>query len=431
MQSEVGPSPHSLKQLAADTKGTAVGIREKSPVIHEAFRLLVGRSGHMTYETWVGNMSTRPRSHEAGRAPSPAPPRPRWSWHRTTAASLEVRPFDGVDRCYYDWGRGGNPSVRRGHHTRGYSRSLESLESLWASTNEPFRLVWVASGVPRQMRAKLEKYARERQFTLIVTSRYLTPNQARNVGLSAVDTEWVAFVDNDVIYEFGWLEKLLACSVETQAAVVGPLYCIGEPSRNRIHMAGGQSRIVETAEGRDLSETHYFHERDLAEVGNQLTRTKVELVEFHCMLVKMSVLQRTGPLDEGLTALCEHNDICMKVQALGEEVWFEPAARVTYLPTVETLADYLCFCYRWRDSASRATIKHFWASWNLTSNSPAALELMRFTTEHRKLGQPRPKRVNAACSARIAAAVGQIGRLAARPPRSVVIGKADQHRAIA
>jgi hypothetical protein len=171
----------------------------------------------------------------------------------------------------------------------GYSRSLESLESLWASTNEPFRLVWVASGVPRHIRAQLERCARERQFTLILTSRYISPNQARNVGLGSVDTEWVVFVDNDVIFEFGWLEKLLACADATEAAVVGPLYCIGPPSRNRIHMAGGKSRVVENDGRRDLSETHYFHERDLAEVGSQLQRMKTELVEFHCMREKVRI----------------------------------------------------------------------------------------------------------------------------------------------
>lgn len=537
----LGPSPHSIEQLATDPKGTAIGVGQEAPTIHQAIGLpgpqgsrhpvlvealviepacnegmLFERSGHMTYETWIGlvvivkeedtvGATSRRAQISSGRASGAAT--------RVDQANVDPHP-EGVDKPFddavpgivrhhhlegigiillsegaelyrqqvrpairrYDHAhvrRGGGrhrhpqilegtgvatrssgdlstprhstgwiPAVTIGHvgQTRvsivvtvreGYSRSLESLESLWASTNEPFRLVWVASGLPRQMRAQLEQYARERQFTLIRTSRYLSPNLARNVGLSLVDTEWVVFIDNDVIFEFGWLEKLLACANETQAAVVGPLYCIGPPSRNRIHMAGGLSRIVDNAGGRDLSETHYFHERDLADVGSQLQRMKTELVEFHCMLVRRSVLRRTGPLDEGLTALCEHNDICMKVQALDEEVWFEPAARVTYVPTVKTLADYLCFCYRWRDSASRATIKHFWASWNLTSNSPAALELMRFATEHRALGQPRPKRVNAAYSAHLAVAVGQIGRVAARRPRIVVMGTADQRRAIA
>ena len=52
----------------------------------------------------------------------------------------------------------------------GYSRSLKSLENLRANTNEPFRLVCVASDLARQMRAQLEQYAWERRFMLISAS---------------------------------------------------------------------------------------------------------------------------------------------------------------------------------------------------------------------------------------------------------------------
>ncbi len=302
----------------------------------------------------------------------------------------------------------------------GYSRSLESLRSLLASTPEPFRLVWVASGAPGPLRRELERAARERGFMLVTTSRYLSPNEARNVGLQYVDTEFVVLSDNDVIFEPGWLTSLLATADETGAALVGPLYCVGRPSRGRVHMAGGASRIVETAQGREFFEDHYFHERDLVDVAGLLTRGPTGLIEFHCMLARTSVLERLGPLDEGLISLCEHNDLCMRVRQLGEEVWFEPSARVTYVPTIKSVADYLCFCYRWRDRASRATIDHFWQSWDITPTSPMRMELMRFTREHRALGQPRPRRINAAISARVAAAFGELGRPLRRPPRVVV-----------
>jgi hypothetical protein len=58
----------------------------------------------------------------------------------------------------------------------------------------------------------------------------------------------VAFIDNDVIPERGWLEALRRCMDETGAWIVGPLYCEGEPDAAVAHMAGGEAHFEESAD---------------------------------------------------------------------------------------------------------------------------------------------------------------------------------------
>jgi GT2 family glycosyltransferase len=295
-----------------------------------------------------------------------------------------------------------------------YSRSLQSLASLYEQTSEPFHLVWVDARCPRSLRRRLKLEAAERSFTLISTNRYLSPNEARNIGLRHVDTQFVVFTDNDVIFDPGWLTALLACADATDAAIVGPIYCIAGVEKARVHMAGGDNRIVGSDSGLDLYERHNYAGLPLTDVLPELVRAPTELVEFHCMLVRCAVLVEIAPLDEQLISLCEHNDICLKVMRLGRGIWLEPAARVTYAPTVRTVADYLFFCYRWRDAAARATLDHFWRSWSLAP-SPKQRELFRDNRILRWHGQPRPRRVNNRITAPVVARLAHLLSLMSRP----------------
>src|SRR5688572_14062824 len=121
-----------------------------------------------------------------------------------------------------------------------FSCAPESLESIYRETDVPFELVYVDGGSPPRIRRYLDAQARSRGFQLVRTDCYLSPNEARNLGLRDVDTEYVVFIDNDVVVTPGWLGKMVECADETSAGVVGPLTCIGRPEHEIIHLAGGR-----------------------------------------------------------------------------------------------------------------------------------------------------------------------------------------------
>lgn len=254
-----------------------------------------------------------------------------------------------------------------------FGHTRASLESLLAGTAPPYTLIYVDGGAPAEERGYLERMAVANGFRLIRSDFYLTPNQARNVGLRGVTTPYVAFVDNDVEVTPGWLESLVACADETDAAIVTPLICQGTPVHETIHFAGGTCGVREEAEDgqvrRHIVEDVYLQGCKVADERPRLVRSPTQLAEFHCMLVRTSVLERLGPLDEKLLSTKEHVDLCMSVQRMGGTIWLEPASLVTYVfGTSLRVRDMPYFMLRWSDAWERASLEHLRAKWELSDD---------------------------------------------------------------
>jgi GT2 family glycosyltransferase len=261
-----------------------------------------------------------------------------------------------------------------------------ALEAVYATTRKPFHLIYVDGGSPAKIRRYLADEARARGFQLIRTDRYLTPNQARNLALPHVTTPYVAFIDNDVIPERGWLEALRRCMDETGAWIVGPLYCEGEPDAAVIHMAGGEAHFEESAGRRRFFERHRLAGHSIAEAHEVARREECELVEFHCMLVRRDVFDRLGPLDEGLMALAEHVDLCLLVRQHGGRVYYEPQAVVTYVFTGRFgLTDMHFYQHRWSEAWTAATIDRFAAKWDVDPSDPSVTAFLQFARNQRHM----------------------------------------------
>jgi Glycosyl transferase family 2 len=169
-----------------------------------------------------------------------------------------------------------------------------ALESIFAHTEVPYNLVYVDGGSPAPVRRYLTLRARQRGFRLLRTEHHLSPMEARALALPHVDTEYVCFIDNDVLVTPGWLARLVRCADETEAWAVGPLYCNENPALGRIHMAGGQAHVVEEDGRRSFFEEHRFPRRFITEVRSHLRREPTELVEFHCKLLRTELFDKFG-----------------------------------------------------------------------------------------------------------------------------------------
>lgn len=199
-------------------------------------------------------------------------------------------------------------------------------------------------------------------------------------------TRYVVFIDNDAVPAPGWLDKLVECAETTGAWIVGPLYFIGEPERQEIHMAAGDARIEERPGGRRFVERHRFAGKRPAEVRAHLVRQPCEQVEFHCMLVRAEVFERLGPLDEELRSVAEHSDLCMLVRRHGGDVYFEPDSIVTYVTSGRFgLSDYAYFFRRWSEAWTEASIERFREKWDLPVGEAGMKAIARWNEEHRHI----------------------------------------------
>ncbi|MBW4661786.1 MAG: glycosyltransferase [Drouetiella hepatica Uher 2000/2452] len=287
----------------------------------------------------------------------------------------------------------------------------ESLESLYQNTHHPFSLIYVDNNSPVDLQDYLKTAAKEKGFQLLRSDRFLSPNQARNLGLNQANqqtpSKYIVFVDNDVIFAPGWLTALVNCAEETAATVVGSLVCQYRPVHTIVHCAGGEymptedlakfiqgvPSVPQTADIKgkwQVSEKTYFQNRSVAEVQDQLKRQPTGFVEFHSMLVRQDIFEQIGLLDEGFSCTKEYLDFCMLIARAGGTIYLEPASVVTFLthPPAPSLkwSDLPYFMVRWSDAWERQSLLHFQKKWDLVENT-------YFVKRLQKLGRRRREEV--------------------------------------
>lgn len=265
-----------------------------------------------------------------------------------------------------------------------FSCARQSLESIYEHTNTPFNLVYVDGNSPAKVQRYLQEQAKEKNFQLIRTDFYLYPNQARNLGLAAVQTKYLVFIDNDVIVSPGWLDALVQCAEETNATVVGPLMCQYEPLHEEVHFAGGESHIWVDKTGRQrIREKMYQQGQPVARLRSQLQRCQTELAEFHCVLVRTAIFETLGALDAKMLNTKEHLDFCMSVSQVGGTVYFEPNCVVTYVPGPPLeWTDLHYYMLRWSNAWTLASLHHLRDKWSLAEDG-------YFQSKYKKLGWRR------------------------------------------
>lgn len=275
-----------------------------------------------------------------------------------------------------------------------FSFARRSLLNIYENTNIPFELIYIDAGSPAPLQTFLREESKKRGFRMLSADRYLSPNRARNLGWRNVKTQYTVFIDNDALVTPGWLEALVRCADETGAWVVGPLYLIGELEKQTIHMAGGTLHFKQHEGKRILYDEQNLFETKLDQVRDRLERRAWDYVEFHCMLLRTDILQRLGPLDEGLLSLHEHIDVCMAVRRAGGSIYIEPRAITSYVPTPPyEWSDVPYFMLRWSEVWNLATVRHFNKKWDVSAlrwfgekSIPESEEtIIRFARGHRRL----------------------------------------------
>jgi glycosyltransferase involved in cell wall biosynthesis len=250
-----------------------------------------------------------------------------------------------------------------------FSVAPRAIRHLYDETHVPFRFLYIDGGSPRSVRKALDELQQSLRFPLLRTPHFLTPNQARAIGLREVTTPYVVFIDNDCLVQPGWLNALIDAAEETGAWVVGPLYAEGDPTPERVHVAGGFITIEGEPGQRRFHDTLRLADLAWSSLPESLTREQCDFVEFHCMLARADALRGVGGLDQQLLSSREHLDVCLRVTDAGGEVWFEPRAVVNFgFPPELRPTDLPYFLWRWSERAIHLTVEHFRAKYGLDAD---------------------------------------------------------------
>jgi GT2 family glycosyltransferase len=264
------------------------------------------------------------------------------------------------------------------------SLTERSLESVLSDRSEPFDLIYVDGGSSEELRRYLQTKSQAAQFLLLQRPEWLWPNVARNLAMTHVKTEYVVFIDNDVLVEQGWLQRMVQAADETGAALVGPLYLwsngVDEP---RIHMAGGVLNFERTKDGLEIFERHNLINERL-EVRSKLVRSPCDYLEYHCMMARTDFLTTVGGLDEQITCVHEHIDLALEARKRNLPIVMEPTAGVDYLAFIPlALSDVAFYQWRWSQEAVTSSLSAFCRKWQSNENGLSLKDVRNFTVKHR------------------------------------------------
>jgi hypothetical protein len=185
------------------------------------------------------------------------------------------------------------------------------------------------------------------------------PSAARNLVIDRVDTDYVALVENDVLFTPGWLETLIEACEVTPADVASPIIYEGRGTSQ--HFDQGLGTIVE-------SESHpgKYEVKPLDVRRNEVSvRTIVEFVEQHCLVFRMSAFEGMGHFAELNTR--DDVDLGLALRNGGCVAVLEPDAKVHFVgPTGKVNDDELPFYeFRWDLEGARRSREEIQERWNL------------------------------------------------------------------
>jgi mycofactocin glycosyltransferase len=166
------------------------------------------------------------------------------------------------------------------------------------------------------------------------------PAAARNTGLAACKTGFVAFLDSDVVPRRGWLEVLLGHFCDPTVALVAP-------------------RIVGLAKT-DHMVARYEAVRSSLDLGQReapvIPYTTVSYVPSAAIVCRTSTLRDVGGFDETLRS-GEDVDLCWRLVEAGARLRYEPIAQVAHDHRTE-LRDWIARKAFYGGSAAPLSVRH-------------------------------------------------------------------------
>jgi mycofactocin system glycosyltransferase len=166
------------------------------------------------------------------------------------------------------------------------------------------------------------------------------PGAARNTGLAACKTDYVAFLDSDVSPRRGWLEALLGHFCDPTVALVAPRIVGLSQSENAV------ARYEAVHSSLDLGQRE----------APVLPYSTVSYVPSAAIICRSAAIRDVGGFDETLPS-GEDVDLCWRLIEVGARLRYEPIALVAHDHRTE-LRDWIARKAFYGGSAAPLSVRH-------------------------------------------------------------------------
>ncbi len=232
----------------------------------------------------------------------------------------------------------------------GYATCAMTVENIYASTDIPFKLIFADIASPPSVKSYLEdQSSRRSNFIHLRFDDFISRQSARLEALKLVDSQFVVFIDNNMLCEPGWLENILSAQKETSAAIVSPLILT---RGGEIHFSAGL--VVREDMGRFWKKPRVkrpHHQPGIPRLSNidevQPTRIDIDFAESHCSLIQTECLHLPGVFVEEMhnAQTVAYASYCLKFNH-GKRLVLEPSSVVSIVPIGFGYdLPWVCSCY--------------------------------------------------------------------------------------
>lgn len=239
------------------------------------------------------------------------------------------------------------------------------IESLYAHSDYPFRLLIHDDGSQPETLAYLYDLRASRDnVALSQHPARLGCAGGRNRAAAQVDTDYIFFLDNDMVCHPGWLRATMTCAVRRRADFVAPLRLNPDGS-----LWAHAAELVRTEDETVLEIARWFHDL-LPETVQSLfgeNDVRTNFVPGGAGLFSRRAFNACGGFDERYPIGFEDMDFSLKLAERGYCVWATAQALLTHddewLP--QTAADVTYARGRYDPVTLSREAEHFRATWGV------------------------------------------------------------------
>jgi len=266
-----------------------------------------------------------------------------------------------------------------------WSLAARTLDHLLANTDPRHPVVVVEAHAPRRIAARFAQLEATGRIRVARRARHLSGNESRNIGADGARTEWVAFVENDSLMSAGWLERLIEVGEANDAGSAYPAYLTDGPHGPVVHGVGADLQLDGPDGSRILREFHHDLERPWFDLAHDIRPMARVQSEPHALVIRRSMLDEMGGLDESLWSWFDHVDLGLHHRHLGASAWLVPDVTCTYLqPPPVAVVDLPWFLLRWSREWYTRSLDHLCATWGLDRHDPEWDNHERYRTNVRR-----------------------------------------------
>lgn len=214
-------------------------------------------------------------------------------------------------------------------HTEDLKRCISSI--LEKSTYENFEIIVVENNsTEKSIFDYYEELKENEKIHVITFEGKFNYSAVNNLGASKARGEYLLLLNNDTqVITVNWMEELLMYAQRSDVgAAGGKLYY----ANKTIQHAGV---VLGLGAHRTAGHSHYGQHRDnLGYMGRLCYAQDVSAVTGACLMVKKSLFEEVGGLDEGFAISLNDVDFCLRLREKGYLNVFTPFAELYHLESV-------------------------------------------------------------------------------------------------